>query len=295
MRSWVSGSCSRSSASLASIESSACRAWWRGSSRMSSTQLTSSRCSREMTASLTRVGAHQGARSPRISATASGLATSQAWSSSRARSTSPWCRSSRTVSSSRLPMQRRDRLRVEARHQHVAHQLLDVVLADPAERVAGDLGDLVDGPPGVLGYGEPAAHPQRDRRGGGAVADDLLLEEVLPHELLERAAQLVLALRDQRRVRDRQPERVLEERGDREPVRDRAHHRRLGAGVDEAPEPVLAERRDVHDRGQDQQADGERAHPAQALAPALVGIGVGRDHRERWQPSPAILPYAQSA
>ena len=66
------------------------------------------------------------------------------------------------------------------------------------------------------------------------LADDRLLQEVLAEELLEALAQLVLALGDQRGVRDRQPERVLEQRGHGEPVGDRADHRRLGAGVHEA-------------------------------------------------------------
>ena len=102
-RAWVSASCWRSSASWASTESSATRARCRGSSRMSPTQLTSSVWIRPVTASLSRGGAHHGARSPMTSATVSGFSTSQPCSSSRARSTSPWCRSSWSASDSSPP------------------------------------------------------------------------------------------------------------------------------------------------------------------------------------------------
>jgi hypothetical protein len=116
-----------------------------------------------------------------------------------------------------------------------------------------------------------------------ALADDPLLQEVLPDELLQAAAQHLLALRDQRGVRDRETEGVLEQRRDREPVGDRAHHRRLGAGVDVAPDAVEVEGDDVHRGGEQQQPDGDGAHPAQALAALLVELGVGGDHRDGHQ------------
>ena len=60
------------------------------------------------------------------------------------------------------------------------------------------------------------------------LGEHLAGEEVALHELAEAAPDLVLALRDDRRVRDRQAERVAEQRGDGEPVGERADHRRLG-------------------------------------------------------------------
>ena len=83
------------------------------------------------------------------------------------------------------------------------------------------------------------------------------------------AAHLVLARRDDRRVRDREPQRVAEQRRDREPVGQRADHRRLGAGLHVA-DPALRVRPDGHDghdvdqRGQDEQTRGHSLHPAQA-------------------------------
>ena len=58
-------------------------------------------------------------------------------------------------------------------------------------------------------------------------------------ELAERAADLVLAVRDDRRVRDRDAERMAEQGGDGEPVGERADHRRLGEGADVADPAVL--------------------------------------------------------
>ena len=51
----------------------------------------------------------------------------------------------------------------------------------------------------------------------------------------ERVADPVLVARDDRGVRDRQAERVAEQRGDREPVGEAADQPRLGEGADEAP------------------------------------------------------------
>jgi hypothetical protein len=78
-----------------------------------------------------------------------------------------------------------------------------VVVADLRERDRRHLGDLVDDPARVGRVREPG--PQPRGRGGGRhpVADDVLLEEVLPDELLEATPQVVLAFRDQRGVRHR--------------------------------------------------------------------------------------------
>ena len=109
----------------------------------------------------------------------------------------------------------------------------------------------------------------------------VLLEEVLAHELLQAPAEVVLALRDQRRVRDRQPERVLEQRRHREPVRDRAHHRRLGAGVHEArgsrPGPAWRRTPPRRTAAARPRRCASGAAPRAALG---VGGGVAGDHRD---------------
>ena len=103
VRRTVSSSLSRSWASCPSIESSASRARWCGSSRMSSSHARACTCSREVTASLSLGGAHHGARSSSTRVNVSGLSTSQLCSSSTARSTRPWWRSSRSTSISVVP------------------------------------------------------------------------------------------------------------------------------------------------------------------------------------------------
>ncbi len=173
--------------------------------------------------------------------------------------------------------QRRDRLLAEPWGEGVAHQRLDVVVAHLGEGDGRHLRHLVDDAPRVGRLGEPDSDPPRDAGRGDPVADDRLLEEVLAHELLEPPAEVVLALRDQGGVRDRQPERVLEESRHREPVRDRAHHRRLGAGVHEPEEPVAVPRHDVHHRGEQQEPHRDRAHPPQARAAERVSSGISCD------------------
>ena len=207
------------------------------------------------------------------------LCTSHRCSSSSARSTTPWCRSSRTTSVSRLPSsgeigssRKRGTKASVTRSAMCSSRTLPSAMAATSETSSTTRRALA---------GSESQSPTRcgDRRRHHAVADDVLLEEVLPHELLEAPAELVLALGDQCGVRDRDAQRVLEERGHREPVGDRTDHRRLGAGVDEAPRPVATQRCDVHDGGQDEQRDGHRAHLSQPATARLVGARVGRDDR----------------
>ena len=67
------------------------------------------------------------------------------------------------------------------------------------------------------------AHPPRDHRRD---------QEILLEEVGERLADPVLVARDDRGVRDRQAERVAEQRRHREPVGEAADHRRFGERLD---------------------------------------------------------------
>src|SRR3954466_2122484 len=113
-----------------------------------------------------------------------------------------------------------------------------MVVAPLAESERDELPDLADHTAHVAGPGEPPPDALRDRRGGDAVTDDPRLEEVLTDELLQAPAELVLAPRDESGVGHRQPERVLEQGGDREPVGDGTHHRSLRPRVDEPERSV---------------------------------------------------------
>ena len=161
-----------------------------------------------------------------------------------------------------------DRLADQPRQQDVLDEGADLVLADPVQRGAADPDDLGHRAAPMGWVCEPLAEPQRHLRGEEALADDLLGEEVLRDEVLQAPTELGLALGDQRGVRDRDAQRVPEERRHREPVGQRAHHRGTRGGVDIAPRPVrLRPQGDqVHGRGRDEQAQRDEPHPLEAGA-----------------------------
>jgi hypothetical protein len=64
-------------------------------------------------------------------------------------------------------------------------------------------------------------------------------EEVALHELAEAAPDVVLAARDDRRMRDRDTEWIAEQRCHGEPVGEGADHRRLGGSPHVAEPRVL--------------------------------------------------------
>ena len=78
-------------------------------------------------------------------------------------------------------------------------------------------------------------------------------QEIVAQEIGERVADPVLVARDDRGVRDRQAERVAEQRGHREPVGQPADHRRFGKGADKAPGRMT-----IAQRARDQKKPGHR-------------------------------------
>ena len=95
----------------------------------------------------------------------------------------------------------------------------------------------------------------------------IAVQEVVLHELAEPGADLGLASRHDRRVRDRDAERVPEQGRDGEPIGERTDHRRLGERLDVADRAVaVAERagQDVHDRRGQEQSGGDELHVPQA-------------------------------
>src|SRR5207244_4932561 len=88
--------------------------------------------------------------------------------------------------------------------------------------------------------------------------------------------------RDQGRVRDRQPERATEDRGDREPVRKATHDPRLGDREDPAAPPAapLGERERRERAGAEEHA--ERETPlAPHLSQATLGCPGARRPRDK--------------
>ena len=94
-----------------------------------------------------------------------------------------------------------------------------------------------------------AAHSGR----GNALADDSFGQEIVGDEFLQALPQRLFAIGDDRRMRDRQAQRMTKKCSDGEPIGDRADHRGLGGGIDITPAAGLLAREDIHDRRQNQQ------------------------------------------
>ena len=123
------------------------------------------------------------------------------------------------------------------------------------------------------------------------VSHDLRRQEVLPDEGPEPLAQLVLLALDDRGVRNRYPQRMLEQRGHREPVRQGAHHAGLRGSTD-IPHPrsdpgeggCLSLRPPAGQKdaaGADQKAQRHHLHPTQRHPPLGIGLGIGTGKRFR--------------
>ena len=96
---------------------------------------------------------------------------------------------------------RRDRLVDEPRDDEVLDERTHLGVGEPAQPGRRHPHDLRHDPSAVRRHPEPLPDPLPDAGDGEAFAGDLLREEVLGDELLEVAADLVLALGDDRRVR----------------------------------------------------------------------------------------------
>ena len=109
-----------------------------------------------------------------------------------------------------------------------------------------------------------------------AAGHDLRGEEVLPQEHRHSIGNAILVLGDDRRVRDRQPQRATKQRRYREPVRQSADHRRLGERQKIAPggmQASIVAGNKKQPRHQDEQAGGCHPHAAEALLSRERGRG----------------------
>ena len=149
----------------------------------------------------------------------------------------------------------------------------------------------------------PRGRARRGRRRAGRarrwcvsfVLDDGAGQEVLLHEGAQARADLVLLARDDRGVRDRQPERVPEQRGDGEPVGQRADHRGLGGGphVADPGAGVPAEQHagEEDERRPAEQPGGQPLHPGEVAGPLRV---VERRRRAGRRSGSGTLPSVRT-
>ncbi len=155
---------------------------------------------------------------------------------------------------------------------------LHLGVVEHLERAAQRVGEAVGGTPGVVGLRQPGAEAPSDAGIGEPLAEHVVGEEVLLDELAETAPDLVLALRDDRGVRDRDAERMPEQRGHGEPIGERTDHRRLRRG-DHVADPrgvtVGGAGDHVHDGGGDEHPRRDDLHPPQSGC----AIGVGQRGR----------------
>ena len=179
------------------------------------------------------------------------------------------------------------------RHQMFAGEVGDevahVVVAERIEHGDRDRRPFGADPLGVLRLAQPLAAAQRDLRARELGAHDVGCQEVRLDELAECAADLVLAARDDRGVRDRESERTAEQRGDGEPVGKRSDHAALGSSthVAEPGQPLLQRERDDERDGHEQErAERDRLHAAQRAQSFLIG---GRQQSHRRSRHDAIL------
>ena len=173
--------------------------------------------------------------------------------------------------------------------QELPHRGAHLLVVEQPDAGPDADGDLCGDPARIVVIADPAAHPKTDVERSDALTDDVLGEEVRPHEVSEVATDRVLARGDDGRVRDGQSERTLEQRRDREPVGQRTHHAGLGRGshISGPPDAIALEheRDHVNDRRGDQGPDGHQFHASQAAQLLVVGGGDCQcTHR-------AILPH----
>ena len=112
----------------------------------------------------------------------------------------------------------------DALHEHAVDQPLHVVVREHASAARQRLRRVLRERATVLRRCEPVGEMLRDVERREPSGEHIAAQKVARDEAAETAADLILACRDDRRVRDRDPERMAEERRHREPVRHAADH-----------------------------------------------------------------------
>ena len=117
-----------------------------------------------------------------------------------------------------------ERDRPHARGHDCFDGFLDLIILEQLDSCSRHRGQLGSHPRRARRIPEPCPEPCRRVCFADALGDLSRSQEVALDELAEAAAYRVLAFRYERGVWDRYPERVLENRGDGEPIGNRANH-----------------------------------------------------------------------
>jgi hypothetical protein len=150
------------------------------------------------------------------------------------------------------------------------HVLIPYYVPGPPERGSDILGRLAP----VLRNAQPLRCPAADLRRPELGGQDIRREEVVLHEVAETPADPVLPAWNDGGMRDRDTQRVPEQRGDGEPVRNAADHRCLGGGPDVAQPGVPGlerPRADEDEPHQDQETGRPELHAVEVPLP-LLGV-----------------------
>jgi hypothetical protein len=153
----------------------------------------------------------------------------------------------------------------KASDQRVLQDRLDILVAQHRHQRAHRGGQLGGGPLGVARLRQPVAEPAADADPVELVGHHHLGEEVGADELAEVLSQRVFLTRDDRGMRDGQPQRVAEQSGHREPVSQPADHAGLSHCL-HVPNPwgsvVVEPSHHIHHRRTQQERQRDGLHPA---------------------------------
>jgi hypothetical protein len=180
----------------------------------------------------------------------------------------------------RAPGEWRQRHAVDGPADLLVERAVHVLVAQHVGESDGGIGAVAGQGRRVRRVGQPGRDPVADTGTAQPGAEHVGAEEVLLHERAERGAELVLALPDHGRVGDREAERMAEQRGHCEPVRQPADHRPFGRRLEVAADAgVGGEQRqqDEGNGGEDQQAGRPALHRRQV--PAALGFAPHRGRR----------------
>ena len=168
----------------------------------------------------------------------------------------------------------------------------DIAVIEHLEGATQQIGHALAGLRRIPFVGQPITETFTDVGTGQAFVQHLARQEVGLHELAERATDLVLAMRNDRGVRDGYAERMSEERRHGEPIGQRADHRRLGEGP-EVDRPMHDAPAAPGDEEQDRHSDEKRRGDDLHLAECTAALKIS--HREDIHRSDATRSLSTSS